>query len=340
VPGPLVAVFTAALINQLFHMNFPDLALRAEDGRLVTLPEISSLGALVGELRRPDFSLLTSGAVWMVAFTIAAVASIETLLCIESTDKLDPQKRISNTNRELFAQGVGNMLSGLVGGLPMTSVIVRSSANIYAGARSRMSAIYHGCFLLLSAVALASILNLIPLAALAAVLITVGYKLAHPKLFKSLYAQGMNQFVPFAVTIIAILFTDLLKGVLIGLAVGVVFVIKASFYSAILTIRDGKDILIRFTKDATFIHKIKLRRDLGLAERGDHVFFDGSRAMYIDHDVYEMIQHFVETAPDRGITVELKDVQVRRPQVKLAIWEKQENGVLQEAVVGQPRLGP
>lgn len=323
-PGALVAVAVAAFINEVFQVQFPTLALRAEDGHLVTLPIIDSFASLVKELRFPDFSYLGYHQVWITAATLAAVGSIETLLCLESTDKLDPFRRISNTNRELFAQGTGNLLAGLLGGIPMTSVVVRSSANIYAGARSRFSAFLHGLILLLSVVSLSGVLNLIPLAALAAVLLLVGYKLASPKLFKQTYREGMDQFLPFVITIAAILFTDLLKGVLIGWAVGVFFVIRASFYSAILVIRDGQDIFIRFTKDLTFIHKIRLRQELAKIENGSKVYFDGSRATYIDHDAFEMIRDFQDLAPSRDIVVELKDVGVRRQSVKKSTTQENE----------------
>lgn len=329
IPGALVAVAVAAFINEVFQIGFPSLALRAEDGHLVTLPMIDSFASLAKELRFPDFSYLGYHTVWVTAATLAAVGSIETLLCLESTDKLDPFRRVSNTNRELFAQGVGNLIVGLIGGIPMTSVVVRSSANIYAGARTRLSAFLHGTILLLSVVSIASVLNLIPLAALAAVLLLVGYKLASPKLFKKTYQEGWDQFLPFVVTIAAILFTDLLKGVLIGWAVGLFFVVRASYYSAILAVRDGKDVYIRLTKDLTFIHKIRLRQELARIENDSRVYFDGSRAMYIDHDANEMIQEFKELAVSRGITVELKDISVRRQGIRNEKKEIEQDGVLQ-----------
>lgn len=187
VPGPLVAVIFGALVNQIFVAGFPNLALHAADGHLVQLPVLSSPAAILGELRFPDFSAISKYSVWVLALTLAAVGSIETLLCIESTDRIDPLKRVSNPNRELLAQGTGNLLAGLIGGIPMTSVIVRSSANIYAGARSRYSSFMHGALLLISALALSWFLNHIPLASLAAVLIMVGYKLASPELFKKMW---------------------------------------------------------------------------------------------------------------------------------------------------------
>ena len=311
IPAPLVVVTVSIIINQIFHAGFPDLALHASDGHLVTLPRSESMSQFMNEFRLPNFSGFGLRSVWIVALTIAAVGSIETLLCLESTHKLDPFHRVSNSNRELFAQGVGNLICGLVGGIPLTSVIVRSSANIYAGARTRMSAIGHGIILLLSVLFLGAILNLIPLAALAAVLIMVGYKLAHPTLFRQMLEKGSDQFIPFIITLTAILFTDLLKGVLIGLLVGLIFVVKASFYSAIQVVQDGKDVLFRFSKDLTFIHKVKLRAELMKIEPGSRVYFDGSRAIYIDRDAYEMIQEFSETAAKKNIKVELRDIYIK-----------------------------
>ncbi len=339
VPGPLAAAVFATLINGLFKLGFPDMVLRAQDGHLVSLPNIDSLSALWGELRFPDFRVLGNLNVWTVGLTIAAVGSIESLLSLESTDKLDPFKRVSNTNQELFAQGAGNILAGLVGGIPMTSVIVRSSANIYAGARSRLSTILHGFILLFSVVALHSILNHIPVSALAAVLIVVGFKLAHPKIIRAAYRNGWDQFLPFAITIVAILFTDLLRGVAIGLLVGLGFVVKTSFYSAILVVRDGKSILIRFTKDVTFIHKIKLRKELAAIPEGSQVFFDASRAMFIDRDVFEMLEEFASSAPNRGISVEMKDIYLGQPKRMRPSKEESRHASVQEAAPSKSRLG-
>ncbi len=344
IPGPLVAVAFASAVNQIFAIGFPSLELRAENGHLVQLPGIDSWSALVGELRHPHFTLaaLMSPMVWTVALTLAAVGSVETLLCIESTDKLDPLKRISNTNRELIAQGVGNLLAGLVGGIPMTSVIVRSSANLYAGARTRMSAILHGAILMTSAVAIGSILNMIPLAALAAVLLSVGYKLAHPKLMKAIYKEGYSQFIPFCVTIAAIIFTDLLKGVAIGLFVGLFYVVKASYHSAIRVVRDQNDVLIRFSKDVTFIHKIKLSQVLAEIDTGCRVLIDATPANFIDHDVYELIRDFAATAKERGIHVEMKNFEVRRRHkrpIPPILERGLSHGIAQEVAARKPRLG-
>lgn len=334
IPGPLICVILAASINWIFSLGFPGIALQAEDGHLVQLPHIQSWRDFVAELRFPDFSAFGRVTTWSIAATLATIASIETLLSVESTDKLDPKRRVSNTNRELLAQGFGNIVAGSLGGIPMTSVIVRSSANIYAGAKSRMSAILHGFMLLFSVLMMSQILNLIPLASLAAVLIAVGYKLSHPKLIKSMYQSGWDQFVPFIATIIAILFTDLLKGVTIGLLVGLAFVLRASYYSAILVVVDGKNRLFRFTKDVTFIHKIRLRKELGKVEPGSQVYFDATRASYIDSDVFEMIHDFAKVAPDKGIQVELKEI-TKREKKRIKDESEDYHGKLQEAAAGQ-----
>jgi MFS superfamily sulfate permease-like transporter len=308
VPGPLVAVIFGAAVNQLLNFGFPGLALHAADGHLVQLPVLSSPAAVLNELRFPDFSALLNQNVWVLAATLAAVGSIETLLCIESTDRIDPLRRVSNPNRELLAQGTGNMLAGLVGGIPMTSVIVRSSANIYAGARTRISGFLHGLLLLISVLSLSVFLNHIPLASLAAVLIMVGYKLASPSLFKKMWKGGIEQFAPFAVTILAILSLDLLKGVLIGAAIGLIFVLRAGYSSALMVIREGNDVLFRFTKDVTFIHKVKLRKELAALEPGMHVIFNANRATYIDNDILQMLTEFRETAASRELDVEMDGV--------------------------------
>ncbi len=311
-PGPLATVVLGAVLNEIFHLHFTGLGLTAEDGHLVQLPAIASVGDLLHELSFPDFSHFGSKGVWLAGMTIAAVGSIETLLCIESTDKMDPYRRMSNNNRELIAQGIGNACAGLVGGIPMTSVIVRSSANIYAGARTRMSAVFHGAILLLCVLLIPGLLNMIPLASLAAVLLIVGYKLAHPLLFKKMFRLGADQFLPFIITVLAILFTNLLTGVMVGLVVGLGVVLKASYYSAIMVIEDGDHSLIRFTKDVTFVHKLKLKKALMALKDGTKVIIDGSRAMFIDHDIYELVQDFVQTAPQRNIEVELHNMDNKR----------------------------
>ena len=234
------------------------------------------------------------------------VGSIETLLSIEASDKLDPFRRISDTNRELKAQGVGNLISGLIGGLPVTSVIVRSSANVYAGARTKMSAIVHGLLLLVSVVAIPRLLNWIPLASLAAILLLVGYKLTKIDIYRKMYRAGLDQFLPFVVTVLAIVFTDLLTGITIGLVVGFFFVIKTNHHSSITLVSQDNYYMVRFNKDVSFINKNELKEKLMQIPSDTIVIFDGTRATYIDSDIYDVIVDFEQNAKFRNIEVELK----------------------------------
>ncbi|NJK88198.1 MAG: SulP family inorganic anion transporter, partial [Myxococcales bacterium] len=287
VPGPLIVVVLGAAMNAMFAAVAPSLAL--DRSHLVTLPVSGGPVAFFGELPRPDFSSLALPAVYLTALTIAIVASLETLLSVEATDKLDPKKRISPTNRELWAQGVGNVVAGLLGGLPMTAVIVRSSANIGAGAQTRGSAVLHGVWLLLAAMFGATLVNQIPLAALAAILLMVGYKLTSPKLFGIMWHRGLDQFVPFVVTVGAILFTDLLVGILIGLVVGLFFVVKTNYHAAITVTRDDHRYLIRLKQSVSFLNKPLLRRAFAQIPEGSYVLIDGTRCEFLDDDVVDAI---------------------------------------------------
>ena len=230
------------------------------------------------------------------------------MLSLEATDKLDPLKRIAPTNRELKAQGVGNIVSGLLGGLPMTAVIVRSAANINAGGQTRLASFTHGLFLLLSIMYLAHYLNYIPLACLSAILLHTGYKLANPRLFKNFYQKGMSQFLPFAITVLAILVTDLLKGMVIGMFIGLFFVIKANYHAAITLIQDGSHYVLSFNKDVSFLNKALLRKFILRIEENSSVTIDASKARFIDHDIQETVEDFLATAPDDNITVEVIDL--------------------------------
>lgn len=312
VPGPLVAVLFGIGFG-VFAAHFaPALALEPE--HFVRLPVLSGAADLVGQLSFPDFSLLTKPGVWTTAATLALVASLETLLSLEAVDKLDPMKRTAPTNRELKAQGLGNLISGLIGGLPVTAVIVRSSANIDAGGRTKASCFSHGVLLLFSALFLASFINLVPLSALAAVLLLTGYKLAKPKLFFESWEKGFDQFAPFIVTVLAILATDLLKGMAIGMAVGLAFVLYANWESAISLTRDGNHYLLRFKKDVSFLNKAPLRAYLESVEEGGYLIVDGARAGFIDRDILETLEDFIKAAPEDGIHVELRNIRglVRR----------------------------
>ena len=306
VPGPLVAVVWGVAFNLLSRQYAQNLAIAPE--HLVNLPEIQGLESFFAQFTLPDFSHWTNLEVYSVAATLAVVASLETLLSLEAVDKLDPLKRVAPTNRELKAQGLGNMVSGLIGGLPMTAVIVRSSANVLAGGRTKIASFIHGVLLLLSIMFASKYLNLIPLAALASILILTGYKLTQPKLFKELSRKGTSQIVPFLVTIGAILFTDLLKGMAIGTICGFYYVIRANFHAAITLTRDGNHYLLRLHKDVSFLNKALLRDYLDRIEENSYLIIDGSRALFVDQDILETIEDFVAAAPDDNITVELKNL--------------------------------
>lgn len=304
IPAPLIVVLACTLINEFLKTSYPELALGK--AHLVPLPIANSADEFLSFFTHPDFSQLGNIAVWTTAVTLALVASLETLLNIEAADELDPYQRVTPTNRELKAQGVGNILSGLIGGLPITSVIVRTSANVYAGAKTKMSAILHG-ILLLSAVALIpQVLNLIPLSALAAILIYTGFKLAKPAIFMSFYKKGMDQFMPFVITVAAILITDLLVGILIGCVVGLFFVMRSNFKSAVLVVNDNNRFLFRLRKDVSFLNKPIIKSKLERVPENSSVLIDATRADYIDKDVVEVIEDFMLHAHLKNITVELK----------------------------------
>ncbi|MEK4034009.1 SulP family inorganic anion transporter [Methylocystis sp. IM3] len=306
VPGPLVAVVFGVVFNLLAQTVLPVLAIAPQ--HLVTLPQIFGLAQFAGEIRFPDFKMLTDYHVYVTAATLALVGSLETLLSLEAVDKLDPLKRTAPTDQELKAQGVGNFISGMIGGLPITAVIVRSSANIDAGAHTKVACIVHGVLLLLSVMFLTTVLNMIPLACLAAVLLLTGYKLAKPKLVIEQFEKGFAQFAPFAVTIAAILLTDLLKGMAIGMAVGLFFVLYGNYHSAFTLTRDGKNYLLRLQKDVSFLNRAPLRNLLADIEDDSYVVIDGTRANFIDHDIMETLEDFMKAASDNNIRVELKNV--------------------------------
>ncbi len=317
IPAPLIVVLIGVGINFFFMSSGTGLA----QEQLVNIPKASSAGEFLSFFSFPDWTNLGNKDVWIAAITLALVASLETLLSLEAIDDLDPYQRVSPTNRELKAQGVGNMVSGLIGGLPITSVIVRSSANVNAGARTKMSAIMHGLFLLLSVAFIPNVLNLIPLSALAAILIFTGYKLAKPALFKLYYKKGWDQFMPFLITILAILFTDLLKGVLIGIVVGLFFIIRSNFRSAVFVVNDNNRYLFRLRKDVSFLNKPIIKRKLEEVPENAVVLIDAGRADFIDKDVIEVIEDFMKHAPLKNISVELKRNATREQGFKLAYDE-------------------
>jgi len=303
VPGPLAAVLCGVAINQVLRAVAPELALQSE--HLVALPTGAPSGDLV---RFPDFGAITRLDVWKTAFTIGAVASIETLLSLDATDRLDPHKRHASPDRELLAQGAGNMLSGLLGGLPLTGVIVRSSVNINAGAKTRASAILHGVFLLASTFLIPGLLNLIPLSALAAVLLVTGYKLAKPALIKEAWKTGRDFFVPFAATVVAIVATDLLTGVIIGLVAGTFFILKEHAQSD--GMRDTTvpgAVVKRFELDdqVTFLHRVGIVKILDSVKPGERIEIDARRCRRIDPDVLAVLKDFAQTAVEKKIDYRL-----------------------------------
>ncbi|MFN8323123.1 MAG: SulP family inorganic anion transporter [Chitinophagales bacterium] len=308
IPGALVAVITGVIINEIFKAAGSNLAI--SQGHLVNLPVPASFNDFVAQFATPDFTSITNPKVWVVGLTIAAVASIETLLCIEAADKMDLLKRFTNTNVELKAQGVGNLLSGLMGGIPMTSVIVRTSANVNSGGKSKIATISHGVFLLVAVLAIPSILNRIPLACLAAILIMIGYKLASPSVFKHMWQNGKFQFVPFIATVVAVVFTDLLKGVAAGLAVSVFFILKGNMKVAYFfrkeQYHEGETIHIDLAQEVSFLNKAAIKQTLIHLPGNSHVEINASNTVYIDHDVLQLIQDFLKIgSKDKNIQVTL-----------------------------------
>lgn len=310
IQGPLVVVVLGIVLNLVFLNAFPEMALRAN--HLVELPVASSVGGFFQQFTTPDFSRILTYEVLLLAGTLAVVASLETLLCLEATDKLDPQKRISPANRELKAQGVGNIVSGLIGGLPITQVIVRSSANIQSGGRTKLSALIHGVLILVSVIAIPGILNLIPLATLAAILFVVGYKLAKPALFMAMYRGGMNQFLPFVVTVLAIVFTDLLTGIGIGMVVGIFFILRSS-YQVSHTMQQEKTpagnekYRIVLAEEVTFLNKGNIMEALRKIPKGSELEIDMTRSAVVDPDVLELIENYKDTARSNDISLKIRE---------------------------------
>ena len=302
IPAPLVVVLLGIGINEWFKSSGSGL----NREHMVLLPAAGSASEFLSFFTAPDWSAIANKEVWITGVTLALVASLETLLSIEAIDDLDPYQRVTDKERELKAQGVGNMVSGLIGGLPLTSVIVRSSANVNSGAKSKMSTIMHGALLLLCVALLPNLLNLIPNAALAAVLIYTGYKLAKPALFKTFYKKGWNQFLPFVITIAAILLTDLLIGVVIGIGVGLFFILRSNFKSSVYVVNDQNRYLFRLRKDVSFMNKPIIKNKLEQVPENGSVLIDASRADFIDTDIVEVIEDFMLHAPLKNIRVDLK----------------------------------
>lgn len=303
VQGPLVVVVLGIVMQYMLA----DTAWNLAPEHLVSLPVAEGWGEFTSLFTLPNFSQWNNPAVWVTGFTIAIVASLETLLCVEATDKLDPYKRLTPTNQELKAQGVGNFISGLIGGLPVTQVIVRSSANIQSGGKTKASAFIHGLMLLGSVLAIPTVLNMIPLASLAAILIIVGFKLAKPSLFKEMYAQGKKQFIPFVVTIVAILFTDLLVGIGIGLAVAVFYILLNNYKTPYFVEDKRKDqgvIHLELAEDVSFLNKASILLSLKKLPANSKVIIDASHTLHIDYDIKDIIMDYKANAAYKNIELE------------------------------------
>ena len=326
IPAPLLVVVSGIILTIVFQNT--GLALKAE--QLVTIPVVNSFNEFTDLFSMADFSQIGNKDVWTIAFTIAVVASLETLLCIEAVDKIDPIKRISPTNRELIAQGIGNMTSGLLGGLPMTSVIVRSSVNVNSGARTKMSAVFHGLWLLLSLLFIPMLLNKIPLACLAAILLITGYKLARVALFKKMWQHGKDQFIPFVITVLAVIFTDLLKGVAVGMLVGVFYILRTNLrnpYFYKIERNGGKKVIrIKLAQEVSFLNKAAIQYTLTHLPKESDVIIDGTDSMFIDKDVLEIIHNYKHNAYTKAIIVELVNIKDRYdvPKLNQLIYKSQD----------------
>ncbi|MGY0391078.1 SulP family inorganic anion transporter [Bizionia sp. KMM 8389] len=307
IQGPFVAVVLGIIFYTLTQDNE---VLSIANKHMVSVPIPEDLDSFIGQFSFPNFSVILQHEVWIVAFTIALVASLETLLSVEASDKLDPDKNVTPTNRELLAQGTGNIISGLIGGLPITQVIVRSSANVQSGGKSKLSTIIHGFLLLISVVLIPNLLNKIPLSVLAAILLVVGYKLAKPALFKQMYKLGWKQFVPFIVTVVGIVFTDLLSGIGLGLAVGIVVILLKSYQNShFLHIEDtsnGKPkVKMTLAEEVTFFNKGAILKELDSLPRDTYLELDLIKTRYLDHDIIEILEDFLHKAEERNIDIKL-----------------------------------
>ncbi|PXX31413.1 MFS superfamily sulfate permease-like transporter [Arenibacter sp. ARW7G5Y1] len=307
IQGPLVAV-AVGIIFFVLTQNSTYLAISSD--HLVSVPIPEDAASFFGQFSFPNFAAVTNPDVWITAFTIALVASLETLLCVEATDKLDPEKNVTPANRELLAQGTGNIISGLIGGLPITQVIVRSSANIQSGGKSKLSAIFHGFLLLISVILIPKLLNMIPLSVLAAILFVVGFKLAKPALFTKMYKLGWKQFVPFSVTVFGIIFTDLLVGISLGLVVGIVVILLKSYQNShflhMEDVSNGKHrIKMTLAEEVTFFNKGAILKELDSLPRDTYLEINLLKTRYLDLDIIEILDDFSVKAKERNIDIQL-----------------------------------
>lgn len=326
IQGPVVAVVVGIIY---YIMTKDHEVLSISKDHMVSVPIPEGISSFLAQFSFPNFSAITNPQVWVTAFTMALVASLETLLCVEATDKLDPEKNVTPTNRELLAQGTGNIISGLIGGLPITQVIVRSSANIQSGGKTKLSAIIHGFLLLISVILIPTLLNMIPLSVLAAILFVVGFKLAKPSLFKKMYQLGWKQFLPFIVTVLGLVFTDMLMGILLGLAVGIlVIIIKSYQNSHFLHIEDKSDgmhrIKMTLAEEVTFFNKGAILKELDSLPRDTYLELNMLNTRYLDYDIIEILEDFSFKAKERNINIKLisKRGIVENPSSYIDFFEK------------------
>ena len=310
IPSAPVVVIAGIVMNQIALLYFPDMGLKEK--HLVQFPIMERPSDVLHLLSYPDFSQIYNIKVYEVALLIAFVASIESLLSLEASEKIDPLRRIPSSNQELKAQGIGNILSGFLGGLPITSVIVRTSANIIAGGRSKFSTIFHGILILLSVFLFARILNYIPFASLVGILLIIGYKLTNISLYREMYKKGWDQFIPFMITLVSILLSNIIIGICIGFIVGIFFVIKSNYYRSIIFTEDKKNYLIQFRHNVSFLNKPIITETFQKIKYGGYVIIDVSKVYHMDEDIAEIMRDFVTTAHEKKITIEIKQTHTNK----------------------------
>lgn len=306
-PGPLAVVIIGLIFQSIIP---PDTFLYISPSHLVNVPVPEDLNMFLGQFTFPNFGAITDFNVWTVAFTLAIVASLETLLSVEAADKLDPDKRVTPTNRELFAQGTGNIFSGLIGGIPITQVIVRSSANVMSSGKTKLATILHGFLLLLAVISIPTLLNKIPLAVLAAILLMVGYKLANPVLFKTMFKLGKSQFIPFLATVFGVVFTDILIGIALGMAVSVVIILIENYKNSLFLhiVKDTGEknhVYMTFAEELSFLNKGAILRELSNLPDGTFLELDVRKTIRLNYDVIEILENFGASTKDRNIRVKL-----------------------------------
>lgn len=331
--GPVAAIAFGVLMSYLYNVGYINFELSSD--QLVTIPVFNDFNSFINQFKYPDFAQFDNFNVWKIALVIAIVASLETLLCVEATDKLDPNKGVTPTNRELKAQGIGNLISGLVGGLPLTQVIVRSSANIEFGGKTKNSTILHGLFLLVSVALVTPFLNLIPLASLAAILLVVGYKLTKPQLFKQVYQSGLEQFVPFFVTVLGIVTLDLLSGLMVGVCAAVLFTLITNFNNShemkfSIDEHGQKSYAMIFAQEVSFLNKFKVSKDLNKLEPMSEVVLDFSSTKHLENDVREFLTEFKEKASIKNILI--REIYEKGKIMNTITKEIQQNITSQEAL--------